>query len=159
MTWLLVVLMLAAAVLAVVAAVMWARVWRQRRQQRSLQQAHAQTEQNRIDYIHESVNVIAAAVLDRRCPLTEGCIRTAVLLDNLPLDCDIKHRLSVLFEVYNATRHIPTHSSWQALDRKTRRRFQQEMWVLERRNENAIMEAMAYIEGNPFGRGSGASIN
>ncbi len=100
-------------VLAGVAAWLWYKVWRNTQQEQQmqgqLQQQQAQTEQNRIDYIHESLNVIACAVLDKQCPVTEGCIRMAVLLDNLPLDCDTKHRYSVVFEVYDATRHIAPH--------------------------------------------------
>jgi len=150
-------------VLAGVAAWLWYKVWRNTQQaqqmQGQLQQQQAQTEQNRIDYIHESLNVIACAVLDKQCPVTEGCIRMAVLLDNLPLDCDTKHRFSVVFEVYNATRHIPTHSSWKALGRKQQRKFEQEMLALEREHDAAVMELMAYVKGNPFSRGVGASIN
>ena len=150
-------------VLAGVAAWLWYKVWRNTQQaqqmQGQLQQQQAQTEQNRIDYIHESLNVIACAVLDKQCPVTEGCIRMAVLLDNLPLDCDTKHRFSVVFEVYNATRHIPTHSSWKALGRKQQRKFEQEMLALEREHDTAVMELMAYVKGNPFSRGVGASIN
>ncbi|AUM13938.1 DUF2489 domain-containing protein [Ketobacter alkanivorans] len=150
-------------VLAGVAAWLWYKVWRNTQQEQQmqgqLQQQQAQTEQNRIDYIHESLNVIACAVLDKQCPVTEGCIRMAVLLDNLPLDCDTKHRFSVVFEVYNATRHIPTHSSWKALGRKQQRKFEQEMLALEREHDTAVMELMAYVKGNPFSRGVGASIN
>lgn len=150
-------------VLAGVAAWLWYKVWRNTQQEQQmqgqLQQQQAQTEQNRIDYIHESLNVIACAVLDKQCPVTEGCIRMAVLLDNLPLDCDTKHRFSVVFEVYNATRHIPTHSSWKALGRKQQRKFEQEMMALEREHDAAVMELMAYVKGNPFSRGVGASIN
>lgn len=150
-------------VLAGVAAWLWYKVWRNTQQEQQmqgqLQQQQAQTEQNRIDYIHESLNVIACAVLDKQCPVTEGCIRMAVLLDNLPLDCDTKHRFSVVFEVYNATRHIPTHSSWKALGRKQQRKFEQEMLALEREHDAAVMELMAYVKGNPFSRGVGASIN
>lgn len=150
-------------ILAGVAGWLWLKVWRNQKQAAGLQQQRelqeAETEQNRIDYIHESLNVIATAVLEGQCPVTEGCIRMAVLLDNLPLDCDTKHRFSVVFEVYNATRHIPTHSSWQSLDRKAQRRFQQEMFALEREHDESIMALMSYVKGNPFGKGVGASIN
>lgn len=163
MVWLFVVLALVVLVLAGVAAWLWWKVWRLGRQQAQMHEElasqRAQNEQNRLDYIHESLNVIASAVLDDQCPITEGCIRMAVLLDNLPLDCDTKHRFSVVFEVYNATRHIPTHGNWEALERKQRRKFQQEMWNLEQKHNDAVMEAMAYVKGHPFGKGVGASIN
>lgn len=150
-------------VLMGVAGWLWFKVWKINHQQKQMQaqltQQQAQTEQNRIDYIYESLNVIASAVLDQQCPVTEGCIRMAVLLDNLPLDCDTKHRFSVVFEVYNATRHIPTHSQWKALDRKTQRGYEREMMALEREHEQAVKDAMAYVKHNPFGKGVGASLN
>jgi len=163
MMWLFVALSLVVLVLAIVAGSLWWKVWRINRQQQQMPQdlegQRAQTEQNRLDYIHESLNVIAAAVLDNQCPITEGCIRMAVLLDNLPLDCDTKHRFSVVFEVYNATRHIPTHSNWKALERKQQRKHEQEMWTLEQQHNDAVMELMSYVKVNPFGKGVGASIN
>ncbi len=163
MVWLFAGLSAVVLVLAGVAAWLWWKVWRLGRQQKQmheeLEQRRSQNEQDRLDYIHESLNVIASAVLDNQCPITEGCIRMAVLLDNLPLDCDSKHRFSVLFEIYNATRHIPTHSSWKALGRRQQRKFEQEMWALERKHNDAVMDIMAYVKGNPFGKGVGASIN
>ena len=163
MMWLFAALSGVVVVLAAVAAGLWWKVWRINRQQQQmrqeLEQQRARHEQNRLDHIHESLNVIASAVLDSQCPITEGCIRMAVLLDNLPLDCDTKHRFSVVFEIYNATRHIPTPSSWQALDRKQQRRHKQEMWALEKEHNEAVMELMSYVKVNPFGKGVGASIN
>ncbi|RLU01099.1 DUF2489 domain-containing protein [Ketobacter sp.] len=163
MVWLFAGLALVVMVLAGVAGWLWWKVWRMGRQQaqmqQQLEQQRARSEQDRLDYIHESLNVIASAVLDNQCPITEGCIRMAVLLDNLPLDCDTKHRFSVVFEVYNATRHIPTHSQWKALERKHQRKFEQEMWALERKHNEAVMDVMAYVKGHPFGKGVGASIN
>jgi len=150
-------------VLAGIAGWLWWKVWRlgqqQTRMQADLQLQRATTEQSRIDYIHESLNVIAAAMLDQQCPLVEGCIRMAVLLDNLPLDCDTKHRFSVVFEVYNATRHIPTHSDWKSLERKQRSQFKQQMWKLEQEHRDTLLGLMAEVKANPFGKGVGASIN
>lgn len=163
MTWLFAVLAVVVLALTGVAARLWWKVWRlgqhQAQMQQQLEQQRAQNEQERLDYIHESLNIIAAAVVDEQCPITEGCIRMAVLLDNLPLDCDTKHRFSVVFEVYNATRHIPTHSNWKALQRKERRQFEKEMWSLEQKHNDAVMEVMAYVKTHPFGKGVGASIN
>ncbi len=163
MNWLMWAMISVILVLALVAGWMWLCVWRQagerRRQEQSRQLQEAETEQKRLDYIYESLNVIAKSVLDGQCPMTEGCIRMAVLMDNLPLDCDTKHKFSALFEIYNATRHIPTHSRWKALDRKTQRRYQQEMLRLEKQYESAVISLMAFVKDNPFGYGQGISVN
>lgn len=142
-------------VLAGVAGHLWWRVFQQhkarQRQQQERQARQAQTEQARIDYIYESLNVLARAVLDDQCPLTEGCIRMAVLMDNLSLDCDTRNRFEPIFRIYHATRHIPTHSDWQALDRRQRQAFKQEMFSLEKEHGQQVRELMDYIRLNPFG--------
>ncbi|NPU95465.1 MAG: DUF2489 domain-containing protein [Gammaproteobacteria bacterium] len=146
-------------VLAVVAARLWWQVGRQQRRIRALQAQQAQKEMERIDYIYTSLNLIARAVLDDQCPVTEGCIRMAVLLDNLSLDCDTRQRFSPVFEIYHATRHIPTHSRWNALERKQQRRFEQEMRSLELRSGAAVQELMQFVRDNPFGQRLGNTLN
>jgi len=153
--------------MALVLAGITARLWWKVDQQNKLQQRQAlesverqaKVEQDRIDYIYESLNVISRAVLDDQCPLVEGCIRLAVLMDNLSLDCDTKHRFAPIFKIYNATRHIPTHSNWKALERKQQQSFKQEMFALEREHAETVRELMAYIRENPFGVRLGNSVN
>lgn len=163
MFWLFISLGLVVLALAVAAGYLWVKVWRLEKQQKLQQQEYekqkVEAEQKRLDYIHESLNVIARAVLDGQCPVTEGCIRMAVLLDNLPLDCDSKHRFSVIFEVYNVTRHIPTHDNWKSLSRKEQRRFEQEMFALEKQHLDAVQEAMAYVRDHPFGSEPRSSLH
>lgn len=163
MTWLFSGLAVAVVVLGAVAGRLWYKVWHLKRANRMAlveqEEARAENEQKRLDYIFESLNVIASAMLDDQCPVTEGCIRMAVLLDNLPLDCDTKHRFSPVFEIYNATRHIPTHSRWSALDRKQRQRYKQEMFSLENRHKDAIMDLLQQVKRKPFGPGAGLAIN
>jgi len=161
--WLFGAMALLVLVLAVVTARLWWQVGQQKKAQQRLQQAQverqAKVEQDRIQYIYDSLNVIARAVLDDQCPITEGCIRMAVLMDNLSLDCDTKHRFAPIFTIYNATRHIPTHSNWKALERKQQRTFKQEMFALEREHADTVRELMAYVRDNPFGVRLGNSVN
>ena len=150
-------------VLVAVTARLWWKVDQQNKAQRRLQdeqqQRQAKVEQDRIQYIYESINVISRAVLDDQCPVIEGCIRMAVLMDNLSLDCDTKHRFSPLFTIYNATRHIPTHSNWKSLERRQQQSFKQEMFALEREHGEVVKELMAYVRDNPFGVRLGNSVN
>lgn len=154
MTLILVGLVAASLVLAVVAIVMWRRVWQQRAQQaQALEMAHvraAQTEQERLAYIHESVHVIATAVLEGQCPLPEGCLRLAVLLDNLPLGCDEKHALRPLFEVYERIRHVPTHTDFRTLERKERQRFKQLLFQVEQSHGEAVHAALKALLAQPL---------
>ena len=150
-------------VLAAVTARLWWQVGQQKknlqRQQEDQQERQARTGQERIQYSYESLNVIARAVLDDQCPLTEGCIRMAVLMDNLSLDCDTRNRFAPVFTIYNATRHIPTHTNWQALERKQRQSFKQEMFALEREHAQRVRELMTFVRDNPFGVRLGNSLN
>lgn len=150
-------------VLAAVTARLWWKVAHQQAEQKrnieAREQHHAKMEQGRIDYIYESLNVIARAVLDNQCPITEGCIRMAVLLDNLSLDCDTRNRFSSVFKIYNATRHIPTHGNWKALERKQQRSFEREMMALEQEHQDDILSLMAFVKSNPFGTHLGNSVN
>lgn len=163
MLWLFTGLAVVVFALAGVALYLWLKVWRMQKLQKAmevqLESQKAETEQKRIDYIHESLNVIAKAVLDGQCPVTEGCIRMAVLLDNISLDCDSKHRFSVIFEIHNATRHIPTHDQWKALGRQDQRKFQQEMLTIEKQHLQTVQDLMTHVRDNPFGHGVGASIH
>lgn len=151
------------AVLSVITARLWWQVGQQKKVQQRLQQEQqdrqAKTEQDRIHYIYDSLNILARAVLDQQCPFTEGCIRMAVLMDNLSLDCDTRNRFAPIFTVYNATRHIPTHDNWKALDNRQRQSFKQEMFSLEKEHAESVRELMSYIRSNPFGVRLGNSLN
>lgn len=161
--WLFGAMALIVLVLAAVTARLWWQVAQQKKNQDRQQQdavaRQAQVEQDRIQYIYSSLNVIARAVLDDQCPLTEGCIRMAVLMDNLSLDCDTKHRFAPVFTIYNATRHIPTHGNWKTLERKQQRAFKQEMFALEKEHADVVRELMVYVRDNPFGTRLGNSLN
>lgn len=150
-------------ILSIVTARLWWQVGQQKKtQQRLLQEQEgrqAQNEQERIQYIYESLNVLARAVLDDQCPFTEGCIRMAVLMDNLSLDCDTKNRFAPIFKIYNATRHIPTHSNWKALERPQQQSFKQEMFALEKEHAESVRELMVFVRENPFGVRLGNSLN
>ncbi|MDX1692247.1 MAG: DUF2489 domain-containing protein [Ketobacteraceae bacterium] len=138
-------------VLGVIAWRMWQKVWDNEKRIREYQAEVEQNEQKRLAYIHESINVIAAAVLDDQVRVAEAGIRMAVLLDNLPLSCDSKHRFKPLFDIYNRSRHIPTHSKWEALEKKERRAFERELQGIEREFESQVKEIASHIKQNPFG--------
>ncbi|PIE41161.1 MAG: hypothetical protein CSA49_04845 [Gammaproteobacteria bacterium] len=146
------------AVLAAVAWYLWQKVWKAEAQLQQQQKEAQESELKRLDHIYESLNVIAAALLEGQVRVAEACIRMAVLLSNLPLNCDSKHRFAAIFEVYNRSQHIPTHSKWQELDKKERRRFEQELLAIESEFSEQIMAAAQYIKENPFGNGQSHQV-
>lgn len=141
--------------LAVTAVVLWRKVWRLEAQQAEQQardhQQRQRAAQEHTDYIHESLNVIAKALLDDQVRIAEAAIRISGLVSNLPLTCDSKHRFNPIVELANHIHHIPTHDAWKALDKKERRRYEQELLSLEKRYASDIQAAAQFIVENPFG--------
>ena len=141
-------------VLGVVAWRMWRQVFALQTQQKEAaiakEKADAIAAQEKIDYIFESLNVIASSVLDDQVRLAEACIRMSVLMDSLPLSCESKHFFSPIFEVYNQTRHIPTHENWKALDRKQQKSFKQESFSIESKLNEPVKEIMLSVREKPF---------
>lgn len=132
----------------------WQQVFQQEKRQKEAQaekeQASAQAAQEKLDYIFESLNVIASSILNDQVRIAEGCIRMAVLMDSLPLSCESKHYFSPIFEVYNQTRHIPTHEQWKALDRKQQKKFEQELFAIEGKLNRQIRDIMKDVGAKPF---------
>ena len=137
--------------LAVVALRLWRQVWQREEEIKEYQKQVLVNEQKRTDHIHESLNVIANALLDDQVRVAEASIRMAVLMSNLPLSCDSKHRFAPVFEVYNLTQHIPTHSKWKSLDRAQQRKFEKELQSIEKEYADRIHDIAKYIKANPFG--------
>ena len=138
-------------VLAVIAWRLWKQVWQKEAEIKTYQQEVIENEQKRLDHVYESLNVIACALLDEQVRVSEGSIRMAVLLSNLPLSCDSKHRFAPFFEVYNLSQHIPTHSKWKALDRKQQHKFEKELLSIEKEYTDKVKVAAEFIKANPFG--------
>ncbi|CUS47771.1 MAG: protein of unknown function DUF2489 [Idiomarinaceae bacterium HL-53] len=90
-------------------------------------------ENKRLAYIHESILTIAKAMQQEQCPLSEGCIRIAVLLDNLP---DAKHakfeqRFPKIHEMYEKIKHMPTHDARKQFPKDEIRKLDKEREALE----------------------------
>ncbi|OUS04748.1 hypothetical protein A9Q81_05610 [Gammaproteobacteria bacterium 42_54_T18] len=152
--FLIAIMVLVVLVLSVVAWNMWQKVFATREAEkiakREKNEAQALAAQEKIDYIFESLNVIASSLLNDQVRVAEGCIRMAVLMDNLPLSCESKHYFLPVFEVYHQTRHIPTHEQWKALDRKQQKAFEQELFAIEKRMLEPVKEIMVAVKDKPF---------
>ncbi len=137
-------------VLAGIALFLWRKVWAN---QRAIQSLESEKTQKRLDYIHDSINILAVSLLSDQVRVAEASIRLAVLLDNLELSCEQKHLFAPITEVYNRTRHIPTHERFNALKRSERRKFEAELQQIEAELEDRVKEAAKHIKSNPFGSG------
>lgn len=137
------------AVLAVIAALLWRRVWAAERIQREQVNQHL-NEEAKLNHIYESLHVLALSALNDQVRIAEAGVRMAVLLDNLDLKCEEKHLFAPITEIYNRTRHMPTHERLNALEKSERRRFEKELREIEKELSEGIKEAARHITDGSF---------
>lgn len=136
-------------VLSAVAITLWRRVWIAERIQRE-KAAEQLNNEARMNHIYDSLHVLASSVLNDQLRIAEAGIRMAILLDNINLTCAEKHLLSSITEIYNRTRHIPTHERLTTLDKTQRRQYEKELREIESELSASIKEAAQYITQPDF---------
>ncbi|TRW48787.1 DUF2489 domain-containing protein [Aliidiomarina halalkaliphila] len=92
---------------------------------RSQNNAMRAAEGKRLHYLHESIETIAKAMQQDQCPLSEGCIRIAVLLDNLPEAerAGFPERFPAIHAMYERIKHMPTHDARKDYPKKEIRKL------------------------------------
>lgn len=142
--------------LIIIAALAWLisrqlRAQRRAREarQRVLDEVRAKAQQQR-DYLIESVRVIASAVGDGQCELTEGCIRLKKLLDHLAPHLHQHEHFAIINQMYEATKHMPIMDAWKQLKIKQRFEYTREREELERQHGDAILIAAKALSGYRF---------
>lgn len=133
--------------LVIIAALVWLisrqlKAQREAReaQQRILDEVSAKAQQQR-DYLIESVKVIASAMGDGQCELTEGCIRLKKLLDHLAPYLHEHETFSIINQMYEATKHMPILDEWKKLKIKQRFDYTREREKLEQQHRDAVVSA------------------
>lgn len=89
-------------------------------QLRKQNKATTQMSAKRNDYLYESIYTIALSMQQEQCSLSEGCIRIAVLLDNLPEaeQKDFAGKFPHIHDMYERIKHMPTHEARKNHPRK-----------------------------------------
>ena len=98
------------------------------KQKKALQQAR----RNRINRIKESIEIIAKAMLNGDCNLSEGVLRLKMLLE--PVGMSIKNHVTML-QLYEVVETMPTHEARKALKKNERMRLD-----LQRESAEATLE-------------------
>lgn len=77
----------------------------------------------RMDTISESIRVIALAMEQQQCNLSEGCIRLYHLLEALPLEekTNLWDRYTGIYSLYSEVKDLPTHQARSQLSREERK--------------------------------------
>lgn len=72
------------------------------------------------DYLFESLDVIARAMKEGQCELSEGALRSWVLLDHLQLEHkpDMQNKFPAIFQMYELVKDMPTHQARKERDKK-----------------------------------------
>ena len=98
------------------------------KQKKALQQAR----RNRINRIKESIEIIAKAMLNGDCNLSEGVLRLKMLLE--PVGMSIKNHVTML-QLYEVVETMQTHEARKALKKNERMRL-----YLQRESAEAALE-------------------
>ena len=104
------------------------------KQKKALQQAR----RNRINRIKESIEIIAKAMLNDDCNLSEGVLRLKMLLE--PVGMSIKNHVTML-QLYEVVETMPTHEARNALKKIERMRLD-----LQRESAEAALEKNIKLE-------------
>ena len=104
------------------------------KQKKALQQAR----RNRINRIKESIEIIAKAMLNDDCNLSEGVLRLKMLLE--PVGMSIKNHVTML-QLYEVVETMPTHEARNALKKNESMRLD-----LQRESAEAALEKNIKLE-------------
>lgn len=143
------IVILALLALAVIAILSWyaLRLLKQLKQQKLL---ITQAKQARTARLKESIEIIAKAMRQGECNLSEGVIRLAMLL--MPFGKNLQP-YPAMAQLYDVVREMPTHEERKALDKKTRMRLDLERERAEAKFEQEIMQELPRLlnDMNKFG--------
>lgn len=97
--------------------------------------------QKRVDKIDESIITIAKAMQQEQCPLSEGCLRVAVLLDHRPeaVKHDYSQDYPALHDMYEKIKHMPTHENRKKFPKKKIRELDDEREGYEKTMRDIIL--------------------
>ena len=90
----------------------------------------------------ESIDAIARAMRQEQCPLSEGSIRIAVLLDHMVMqpETDFSKHYPAIHEMYGKIKHMPTHEARKQHPREEIERMDEEREALEESMAEAIQQ-------------------
>lgn len=131
----------------IIAALAWyagALLFKLKQQKRNVQTMTSQ----RMDTISESIRVIALAMEQQQCNLSEGCIRLYHLLEALPLKdkVNVWDEYTGIYSLYTEVKELPTHQARSQLSRDERKRQDKQREDKEALFEPQIMTDVANLK-------------
>ena len=128
-------------VLSVIAGWLLLKVNAQNAAQAEVQKQQASEQQEHKKYILNSIRILSQSMLEDQLTLTEGAIRLSVLLDNLSLENFDKSSVKGIYELVDATAHIPILDAWKKLSPKEQFRYTNERIAAEEKYGEFVKDA------------------
>lgn len=122
----------------IIAGLAW-YTWRLLKKLKLQQQVIAQAKIARTVRLKESIEIIAKAMQQGECNLSEGVIRLAMLL--MPFGKNLQP-YSAMMQLYEIVRDMPTHEARKTLDKRERMRLDLERESAEVKFEQDIMDEL-----------------
>lgn len=131
--------------LAVYAGRLLARLKRQRMDTQVAEAAQQRALQKHDANVLSSVTIIAKAMQEQQCDLSEGCWRLSVLLESLKTSRDHQQQFPAIFELYHNIQHMPILAERKQLAKKERMKQDLERMKQEARLQDAIKENLTNL--------------
>ncbi len=138
------------AVLAGVAIYLHWKLHQLNKKQAELKAAQDAKAKEKLDYINNSIQILAKGMIDDQLTLTEGSIRISMLLSYLSEAEAHKKEFIAFYQVADKTAHIPILEEWKKLPAKQRLQFDKERQVVEAEYEDFVVDAAKRIIGRQF---------
>ncbi len=104
--------------------------------------AHRPGQAGSSDHARSSIVVLARAALAQQVDMSEACIRIATLLDYLEIDATGRRAYSTIYQLSEATVHIPRWQQWQDLTPERRAEFRKQKEALEQAHGEELRQAL-----------------
>jgi len=92
----------------------------QTKQQKGAHEQHQRGLKNHDKKVFDSVVIIARAMQEEQCDISEGCWRLSVLLDSLKISQGLDQQFPAIFELYNKIKHLAILTDRKDLEKKQR---------------------------------------
>jgi len=146
-TMLAIVAILIVALLAAYAVWLHYRLWQQKKAigSASAAQFRRVPERGHVG-VNKSIYLIADALLDQKVTHTEACLRISALAVGVEDPEMFRREYGVMFQVAEATGHIPILDEWRALSRDEKTRYNKVREAIEQKYADAVVDAAQRIK-------------
>jgi len=138
------------AVLSVIAYRLQQKVKQVEMAKEAQRQEHEKKAKEKRDSMNKSIQILAQGLREDQVTKTEAAIRISVLLEFLGVDDSVKAEYSALFQLAEASAHIPILDKWKALSTKEKMRYDNERMALEEKYGDFVINAAERIKGQYF---------